>query len=149
VNGVVWYSLNHNYISEKKTTSCEPAKCGVSTVSYTSSKITKWKAVPWAECKMDYKYRCIGSVTTHSQSPGNPYADWKGNNGKYNGWADICPTGTCPCDVNDYVSRYDQGTLTSKTYGIAAFPPHSFRHGDKTAPSEQGYLTLGPLKCRL
>ena len=42
-----------------------------------------------------------------------------------------------------------KGTLTSKTYGMAAFPPKQFAHGDTGDGSEEGKATIGVLKCKL
>ena len=49
----------------------------------------------------------------------------------------------CNCDVNDYVWREDSGLLTDKSH----LPVKLLRFGDTGNSSEQGYYTLGKLKC--
>ena len=48
----------------------------------------------------------------------------------------------CNCDKNDYVWREDSGLLTDKT----KLPVKQLRFGDVSG-SEEGYHTLGKLKC--
>ena len=52
------------------------------------------------------------------------------------------PSYGCNCDKNDHVWREDSGLLTDKT----SLPVKQLRFGDATG-SEQGYHTLGKLKC--
>jgi len=49
----------------------------------------------------------------------------------------------CNCDQNDYVWREDSGLLTDKTH----LPVKQLRFGDTGDNGEQGYHTLGKLKC--
>ena len=56
---------------------------------------------------------------------------------------------SCICDINDAVWRRMEGTLTTATYGWAAFPPTNFRMGDLGGATELGRLTLGPLRCHV
>jgi len=48
----------------------------------------------------------------------------------------------CNCDKNDAIWREDSGLLTDKTH----LPVKQLRFGDASG-SEQGYHTLGKLKC--
>ena len=52
------------------------------------------------------------------------------------------PSYGCNCDKNDFVWREDSGLLTDKTH----LPVKQLRFGDATG-SEEGYHTLGKLKC--
>jgi len=49
----------------------------------------------------------------------------------------------CNCDKNDFVWREDSGLLTDKT----SLPVKQLRFGDTGGSREQGYHTLGKLKC--
>ena len=49
----------------------------------------------------------------------------------------------CNCDENDYVWREDSGLLTDKT----KFPVKQLRSGDTVGSRQEGYHTLGKLKC--
>ena len=49
----------------------------------------------------------------------------------------------CNCDKNDVVWREDSGLLTDKT----KLPVKQLRFGDTGGSSEQGYHTLGKMKC--
>ena len=49
----------------------------------------------------------------------------------------------CNCDKNDFVWREDSGLLTDKT----KLPVKELRFGDTGSDNEQGYHTLGKLKC--
>ena len=52
------------------------------------------------------------------------------------------PSDGCNCDKNDNVWREDSGLLTDKTH----LPVKQLRFGDTTG-SEEGYHTLGKLRC--
>ncbi|KAL9975060.1 hypothetical protein ACROYT_G012176 [Oculina patagonica] len=49
----------------------------------------------------------------------------------------------CNCDKNDLVWREDSGLLTDKTH----LPVKQLRFGDTAGSTDQGYHTLGKLKC--
>ena len=53
------------------------------------------------------------------------------------------PSRACNCDKNDDVWREDSGLLTDKTH----LPVKQLRFGDTTGTYEEGYHTLGKLKC--
>ncbi|KAL9968867.1 hypothetical protein ACROYT_G021009 [Oculina patagonica] len=53
------------------------------------------------------------------------------------------PSRVCNCDKNDNVWREDSGLLTGKTH----LPVAQLRFGDTGYGGEQGYHTLGKLKC--
>ena len=73
-----------------------------------------------------HRLTCRPRTRRHS---GNAYASWIGADGSTNHWEDICDASSqfCECDHNDNVWRVMEGDLTSGTYGMAAFPPASFR----------------------
>ena len=49
----------------------------------------------------------------------------------------------CNCDANDDVWREDSGLITDKSH----LPVKQLRFGDTGEKGEQGYHTLGKLKC--
>ena len=49
----------------------------------------------------------------------------------------------CNCDKNDLVWREDSGLLTDKT----KLPVKQLRFGDTGGSGQEGYHTLGKLKC--
>ena len=49
----------------------------------------------------------------------------------------------CNCDKNDRVWREERGLLTDKT----KLPVKKLRFGDAGGGGQQGYYTLGKLKC--
>ena len=53
------------------------------------------------------------------------------------------PSRSCNCDANDNAWRKDSGLLTDKTH----LPVTQLRFGDTGYGGEQGYHTLGKLKC--
>ena len=53
------------------------------------------------------------------------------------------PGDECNCDANDGVWREDSGLLTDKSH----LPVRQLRFGDTGKSGEQGYHTLGKLKC--
>jgi len=60
------------------------------------------------------------------------------------GMTNSCAGGyDCNCDKNDAVWREDSGLLTDKTH----LPVKQLRFGDTGGRIEEGYHTLGKLKC--
>ena len=60
------------------------------------------------------------------------------------GMTNSCAGGnSCNCGVNDLVWREDSGLLTDKT----TLPVKQLRFGDIGDGGEEGYHTLGKLKC--
>ena len=53
------------------------------------------------------------------------------------------PSTVCNCDKNDFVWREDSGLLTDKS----KLPVKQLRFGDTGHSGEEGYYTLGKLKC--
>ena len=109
-------------------------------------------------CEQFIKYECSGSVLL-SPYWGDPYGWWVSRDSTkmtYWGGASIsrkCACGMtnscadsgfgCNCDKNDNVWREDSGLLTDKT----KLPVKQLRIGDASGNGEEGYHTLGKLKC--
>ena len=160
-SGVSWCIINNDREEQiavdvaGDNADCEPSFCAVVTVTYDYP-------VPAGAgyCEMEFTYDCYHSILSayddsdaayiySTYGGGYTYADWIGADGNSYLWEDICGGtgyGLCQCDSNDNTWREDSGMLTSSTYGITAFAPAEFRFGDLT-DTEQGLITLGPLRC--
>ena len=111
-----------------------------------------------SHCEQFIKYECYHSVLLWRYYSISPYGWWVSRDSvkmTYWGGASIsgkCACGMtnscadsrfgCNCDKNDNVWREDSGLLTDKT----KLPVKQLRFGD-TGGSNQGYHTLGKLKC--
>ncbi|CAH3175542.1 unnamed protein product [Porites lobata] len=109
-----------------------------------------------SHCEQFIKYECYGSLLHHKNNKFGWWVSrdstkmtyWGGasDNGKCAcGMTNSCayPSYGCNCDKNDYVWREDSGLLTDKT----KLPVIQLRFGDTGDGPEQGYHTLGKLKC--
>jgi hypothetical protein len=106
-------------------------------------------------CEQLIKYECLGSgfwfPTPDSwwvSRQGSPMNYWGGaavNSGKCAcGMTYSCAgKNTCNCDKNDHTWRQDSGYLTDKS----TLPVTELRFGDTGGTREQGYHTLGKLRC--
>ena len=107
-------------------------------------------------CEQFIKYECHHSVLLYNNSPYGWWVSrdstkmtyWGGASGSGKcacGMTKSCanPSYGCNCDKNDYVWREDSGLLTDKTH----LPVRQLRFGDVGSSSQQGYHTLGKLKC--
>ena len=109
-----------------------------------------------SHCEQFIKYECYDSVLLYNKY--YPYGWWvsrdstmmtywggaSGNGKCACGMTNSCanPSYGCNCDKNDRVWREDSGLLTDKTH----LPVKRLRFGDASG-SNQGYHTLGKLKC--
>ena len=110
-----------------------------------------------SHCEQFIKYECYGSPLRLYSS--NPYGSWVlRDSAKVTYWGGASPgSGNCPCGMtnscpesslgcnceNDRVWREDSGLLTEKT----KLPVKQLRFGDAGDSYNQGYHTLGKLKC--
>ena len=109
-----------------------------------------------SHCEQFIKYECHNSVLLYNN---NPYGWWVSRDSiKMTYWGGASRSGKCTCgmtnscadsrfgcncDKNDNVWREDSGPLTDKT----RLPVKQLRFGDTGGSIEQGYHTLGKLKC--
>ena len=109
-----------------------------------------------SHCEQFIKYDCHGSLLLHKNDPRGWWVSrdstkmtyWGGASGNSKcacGMTNSCanPSHGCNCDKNDNVWREDSGLLTDKT----KLPVVQLRFGDTGNSGEQGYHTLGKLKC--
>ena len=135
----------------------------VRTVHYLGSGITNIPQLAGLldmslHCEQFIKYECYHSVLLDM---GNSYGWWVSRDGmKMTYWGGASPSDSykcacgvtnscadssrgCNCDINDYAWREDSGLLTEKSH----LPVLHLKFGDTGSSSEQGYHTLGKLKC--
>ena len=109
-----------------------------------------------SHCEQFIKYECLDSVLLYNN---NPYGWWVSRDStKMTYWGGASGSGKCACgmtkscvdsrhgcncDKDEYAWREDSGLLTDKT----RLPVKQLRFGDTGGGSEQGYHTLGKLKC--
>ena len=108
-----------------------------------------------SKCEQFIKYECKGSYLGLDENPygwwvsiaGKKMTNWGGVDSSKSGCAcslnNSCKTGTCNCDVNDSRPREDKGLLSEKEY----LPVTELRFGDTGDQGEEGFHTLGKLKC--
>ena len=109
-----------------------------------------------SHCEQFIKYECYDSVLLYNNDPRGWWVSRDSTKMRYWGGASVsgkCACGMtnscadlrygCNCDKNDYVWREDSGLLTDKTH----LPVKQLRFGDTGQGSEQGYHTLGKLRC--
>ena len=108
-------------------------------------------------CEQLIGYQCHGSVLSLDylwtpagwwvSANGQKMRNWGGVDSDRKGCAcslnNSCEKGTCNCDANDGVWREDKGLLREKEY----LPVSELRFGDTGGSGEEGYHTLGKLKC--
>ena len=104
-------------------------------------------------CEQFISYECkhskFNDVSWWVSRDGHKMEYWGGATGM-NGWCacgmtNTCykPSEKCNCYANDYNWREDSGLLTDKFY----LPVSQLRFGDTGEKPEEGYHTLGKLKC--
>ena len=157
-NGVGVTVISHDSESRTHVQGCEPAGCYSRDIHYTGASLSQLASLTRvsSHCEQFIKYECHGSVLLHSNSPQGWWVSRDSTKMTYWGGASVsgkCACGMtnscayssygCNCDKNDYVWREDSGLLTDKT----RLPVKQLRFGDTGDSGEQGYHTLGKLKC--
>ncbi|KAL9971192.1 hypothetical protein ACROYT_G023688 [Oculina patagonica] len=105
-------------------------------------------------CEQFIKYECKGSLMRYLEhlyawwvsGVGEKMTYWGGaTHGCACGMTNSCanPSKSCNCDMNDFIWREDSGLLTNKSH----LPVTQLRFGDTDHAGEEGYHTLGKLKC--
>ena len=155
-NGVGVTVISHDSESRTHVQGCEDRGCYSRDIRYTGASVSQLASLTRvsSHCEQFIKYECHGSgLWLH-----NPTGWWVSRDSAkmtYWGGASVggkCACGMtnsctdpghgCNCDTNDGRWREDSGLLTDKSH----LPVKQLRFGDVT-PSEQGYHTLGKLKC--
>ena len=150
--------IRHDSESRTHVNGCEDHGCYSRDIRYTGASLSQLASLTRvsSQCEQFIKYECYDSGFWFH----NPYGWWVSRdsaNMTYWGGASPgsgkCACGMtnscadsrygCNCDENDVVWREDSGLLTDKT----KLPVKQLRFGDTGASHEQGYHTLGKLKC--
>ena len=149
--------ISHDSETRTLVNGCDPAGCYSRDVTYTGASLAQLASLTRvsSHCEQFIKYECYCSVLLRRKfgwlvsRDGTNLTYWGGASPDSNncacGMSNTCvnPSRACNCDKNDKVWREDSGLLTHKS----DLPVSQLRFGDTGAPREQGYHTLGKLKC--
>ena len=156
-NGVGVTVISHDSESRTHVQGCEDRGCYSRDIRYTGASLSQLAILTRvsSHCEQFIKYECYGSLLFQS----NPFGWWMSrDSAKMTYWGGAsgsrkCACGMtnscadlrygCNCDRNDNVWREDSGLLTDKSH----LPVKQLRFGDTGDRYEQGYHTLGKLKC--
>ena len=140
---------------------CGTAGCYRRGVTYNGVSTAQLAAVTRVSenCEQFIKFECNNDIAFISRSPGDNYAWWVSRDGtRMNYWGgargqnNMCACGVtnscsdskkCNCYNGGSGWREDSGLLTDKS----ALPVTQIRLGDLDDSQEEGYHTLGKLKC--
>ena len=156
-SGVGMTVISHNSESRIHVSGCDSAGCYSRDIHYTGASLSQLASLTRvsSQCEQFIKYECYNSVIFRwgqawwVSRDSTKMTYWGGaspGSGKCAcGMTNSCADSSegCNCDKNDYVWREDSGLLTDKT----KLPVKQLRFGDTGGSSEQGYHTLGKLKC--
>ena len=155
-NGVGVSDISHD--SERRThvQRCESQGCYSRDIHYTGASLSQLASLTRvsSHCEQFIKYECHGSILLRGLNgwwvsrDSSQMTYWGGASVSRNcacGMTNSCADSSygCNCDKNDNVWREDSGLLTDKTH----LPVKQLKFGDTGDSSEQGYHTLGKLKC--
>ena len=156
-SGVGMTVISHNSESRIHVSGCDSAGCYSRDIHYTGASLSQLASLTRvsSQCEQFIKYECYKSVIFAWESAWWVSRDsakmtyWGGASpgsgkcacGMTNSCADSSEV--CNCDKNDDVWREDSGLLTDKT----KLPVKQLRFGDIGDSGEQGYHTMGKLKC--
>ena len=157
-SGVGVTVISHDSESRAHVSGCEPSGCYSRDIHYTGASLSQLASLTRvsSHCQQFIKYECYGSaifkwggMAWWVSRDSTKMTYWGGaspGSGKCAcGMTNSCADSSkgCNCDKNDNVWREDSGLLTDKT----KLPVKQLRFGDIGGSSEQGYHTLGKLKC--
>ena len=157
-NGAGVTVISHDSESRTHVQGCEDPGCYSRDIQYTGASLSQLASLTRvsSHCEQFIKYECYGSGLWFS----TPYGWWvsrdsitmtywggasPGSGKCACGMTNSCAHSSqdCKCDKNDAVWREDSGLLTDKT----KLPVKQLRFGDIGEGGEQGYHTLGKMKC--
>ena len=157
-NGVGVTVIGHDTESRTHVQGFESAGSYSRDIHYTGASLSQLASLTRvsSHCEQFIKYECCHSFFTHG---GTIYAWWVSrDSSKMTYWGGASPDSGkcacgmtnscaggygCNCNINDQVWREDSGLLTDKT----RLPVKQLRFGDTGSLNEQGYHSLGKLKC--
>ena len=156
-SGVGVTVISHDSESRTHVSGCDPSGCYSRDIHYTGASLSQLASLTRvsSHCEQFIKYECYDSVMFRWE-----YAWWVSrDSAKMTYWGGASPgsgkcacgmtnscarsSEVCNCDKNDAKWREDSGLLTDKT----KLPVKQLRFGDNGDSGEQGYHTLGKLRC--
>ena len=156
-SGVGVTVISHDSESRTHVDGCDPSGCYSRDIHYTGASLSQLVSLTKvsSHCEQFIKYECYnarifkyGGFAWWVSRDSAKMTYWGGaspGSGKCAcGMTNSCADSryACNCDKNDSVWREDSGLLTDKT----KLPVKQLRFGDVSG-SEEGYHTLGKLKC--
>ena len=157
-SGVGVTVISHDSESRTHVKGCEEQGSYSREIHYKGASLSQLASLTRvsSQCKQFIKYECYGSGLWFN----NPYGWWVSrDSAKMTYWGGASPgsgkcacgmsnscadsSKVCNCDKNDDIWREDSGLLTDKT----KLPVKQLRFGDTSGTNEQGYHTLGKLRC--
>jgi len=155
-NGAGVTVISHDSESRTHVQGCEHGGCYSRDIHYRGVSLSQLASLTRvsSQCEQFIKYECYNSIIFRGghawwvSRDSTKMTYWGGaspGSGKCAcGMTNSCADSSrgCNCDKNDNVWREDSGLLTDKTH----LPVKQLRFGDISG-SEQGYHTLGKLKC--
>ena len=157
-SGVGVTVISHDSESRTHVKGCEVRGCYSRDIHYKGASLSQLASLTRvsSQCEQFIKYECYDSLLWFN----DPFGWWVSHDSaKMTYWGGASPgSGKCACgmtnscadsrygcncDKNDNVWRDDSGLLTDKT----KLPVKQLRFGDTGDSDEQGYHTLGKLKC--
>ena len=155
-NGVGVTVISHDSESRTRVKGYEGRGSYSRDVHYTEASLSQLASLTKvsSHCEQFIKYECYGSMLFRGgcawwlSRDSKMMTYWRGASGRGKcacGMTNSCADRRygCNCDKNDYVWREDSGLLTDKSH----LPVKQLRFGDTGDKGEQGYHTLGKLKC--
>ncbi|XP_068677034.1 uncharacterized protein [Montipora foliosa] len=156
-SGVGVTVISHESEGRTRVQGCQAPGCYSRDIRYNGASLAQLASLTRVSlhCEQFIKYECYDSVLLNNNNPHGWWVSrdsvkmtyWGGasvSNKCACGMTNSCanPSRGCNCDKNDPVWREDSGLLTDKT----RLPVKQLRFGDVDT-SEEGYHTLGKLKC--
>ena len=157
-SGVGVTVISHDSESRTHVKGCEEQGCYSRDIHYTGASLSQLASLTRVslQCEQFIKYECYDSGFWFN----GPYGWWVSrDSAKMTYWGGASPgsgkcacamtnscavsSDGCNCDKNDAIWREDSGLLNDKT----KLPVKQLRFGDTGGSSEQGYHTLGKLRC--
>jgi len=156
-NGAGVTVISHDSESRTHVKGCDLEGCYSRDIHYTGVSLAQLASLTKvsSQCEQFIKYDCYHSMMFRSgyawwvSRLSSKMTYWGGaspGSGKCAcGMTNSCaqPSYGCNCDKNDHVWREDSGVLTDKTH----LPVKQLWFGDAGDRGEEGYHTLGKLKC--
>ena len=156
-NGIGVTVISHDSESRTHVQGCEPGGCYSRDIHYKGASLSQLASLTRvsSHCEQFIKYECYGSgmslggLAWWVSRDSSKMTYWGGaspGSGKCAcGMTNSCasPSYGCNCDWDNQVWREDSGLLTDKTQ----LPVKQLRFGDTGHSGEEGYHTLGKLKC--